>query len=95
VDYKADSEGVDYQEWTLPVPDSGTVLALAKHISPRINSSVLYMDLANTIDGGVSTSEEDKKNSMLGYGTNGGMIGVKTDPKNPEYATDEYKARKA
>jgi hypothetical protein len=52
------------------------------------------MDLANTIDSGVNMSEDDKKNSMLGCGTNGGMIGVKTDPKNPEYATDEYKARK-
>jgi hypothetical protein len=74
------------------VSGSGSVLALAKYINPRINSSVLYM--ANTIDGGVNGSEEDKKKSMLGCGANGGMIGVKTDPKNPEYATDEYKARK-
>jgi hypothetical protein len=88
------SPGVDCQEWTLPISGSGTVLALAKHINPRINSSVLYEDLANTIDGGVNASEKDKASSMLGCGTSGGMIGVKADPKNPEYATADYKARK-
>ncbi|TQV90888.1 hypothetical protein IF1G_10409 [Cordyceps javanica] len=40
-------------EWTLPVPDGGTVLALAKHVSPEIRSSILYEDLASAIDGGL------------------------------------------
>ncbi len=34
--------GFDCAEWTVEVPGAGTVLLLAKHINPRINSSVLF-----------------------------------------------------
>ncbi|KAL7628810.1 hypothetical protein AAE478_000325 [Parahypoxylon ruwenzoriense] len=77
-------EGFECQEWLLPVPAAGTVLPLAKHINPRINSSVLYTDMADTIE-----------NSLLGCGTNGGMVGVATDATNEAYNTEEYKATKA
>lgn len=78
-------------EWTIPV-EAGSVLALAKHINGRINSSVLYTDIANTIDGGVDASEKDKKESLLGAcGTHGGMVGVKVNAADPVYSSAEYK----
>jgi hypothetical protein len=87
----------DCVEWTLPVPGGGTVLALAKHITPRINSSVTYEDLARTIDGGgEGASEADIKASLLGAcGSSGGMVGVKVDANAPAYHTPEYLASKA
>ncbi|OAA62954.1 hypothetical protein ISF_04830 [Cordyceps fumosorosea ARSEF 2679] len=30
------------REWTLPVPDAGPVLPLAKHVKPWLDSSVLF-----------------------------------------------------
>jgi hypothetical protein len=88
----AATRGADCQEWTLPVTGAGTVLALAKHITPRVNSSVLYTDIADTIDGGGDGGPGDT--SLFGCGGHGGMMGVKTDPSNREYQTDEYKASK-
>jgi hypothetical protein len=89
------SGGTDYQEWTLPVTGAGTVLALAKHITPRVNSSVLYSDIADAIDSGEGASEGKRAASLLGCGANGGMVGVtNADPKNPEYATEKYLAGK-
>lgn len=83
----------DCDEWTLPVEGAGTVLALAKHISPRINSSVLYTDIAATIDGGgEQASEQDRKASLLGAcGTHGGMVGVKVNVSDPAYNSAEYR----
>lgn len=81
----------DCAEWSLPVTDAGTVLALAKHISPRTNSSILYEDLARAIDGGASATPEEAKNSIYGCGTNGGMMGVTANLSNPLYNTPEYK----
>jgi hypothetical protein len=71
-------EGFECGEWTFPVPDAGTVLALAKHIKPRINSSITYEDPGRTIDGGGDdASDKDKKSSLLGAcGGNGGQLGV-------------------
>ncbi|OAA74257.1 hypothetical protein LEL_07838 [Akanthomyces lecanii RCEF 1005] len=86
---------VDCQEWTLPVTNAGTVLALAKHINPRINSSILYTDLANTIDGGENASATDKAKSLTGCDKNGGQLGVIVDANALEYKTPEYIASKA
>ncbi|KAJ6782789.1 hypothetical protein PWT90_04146 [Aphanocladium album] len=86
---------IDCQEWTLPVPNAATVLALAKHINPRINSSILYTDLANTIDGGEHASPADKAKFLSDCGKNGGMVGVIVDANAPEYKTPEYVASKA
>ena len=89
--------GFDCDEWMLPVEGAGTVLALAKHISPRINSSVLYTDIAATIDGGgEQASDQDRKESLLGAcGMHGGMVGVKANMSNPAYNSAEYKNSKA
>jgi hypothetical protein len=80
---------VDCAEWTLPIDGSGSVLALAKHITPRVNSSVLFSDMADTING-----RADGKN-LISCGTGGGMMGVKADLTKPAYSTEEYKASKA
>ncbi|KAM3499439.1 hypothetical protein MY10362_007303 [Beauveria mimosiformis] len=72
----------DCAEWTLPVPDGGMVLALAKHTSPWLTSSVLYEDMATAIDG-------DK--GLLRCGKQGGQVGVAANLKNPMYNTEEYK----
>lgn len=85
--------GFDCDEWTLPIEGAGTVLALAKHINPRINSSVLYTDIAATIDGGgENASDQAKKESLLGAcGTHGGMVAVKVNASDPAYQSAEYK----
>lgn len=85
-------KAVDCAEWSLPVPGAGSVLALAKHISPRVNSSILYEDLARAIDGGVDASVEEQKKWILGCGTNGGQMGVVANLTNPLYNTQQYKA---
>lgn len=84
-------KAVDCAEWGLPVDNSGTVLALAKHINPRISSSILYEDLAAAIDGGLNSSDGGKS-KLLGCGVNGGQMGVTANLTNPLYNTDEYKA---
>ena len=79
-------------EWTIPVTNSkGTLLLLAKHISPGTYSSVTYNDLARTIDGGKDATDEEKKDSILGAcGENGGMKGVVVDSGDEVYHSEEY-----
>lgn len=77
-------------EWGLPVPGSGTVLALAKHVDPTVTTSILYEDLANTIDGGEDGA--DAATALVECGANGGQKGAVYDAANDEYNTDEYKA---
>ncbi|KAK8121892.1 hypothetical protein PG984_010562 [Apiospora sp. TS-2023a] len=55
-----------------------------------VTTSVLYEDLANTIDGG-----EDGANAaqaLVQCGANGGQLGVFFDAANPAYNTAEYTA---
>lgn len=86
---------VDCAEWMLPVPSGGTVLALAKHINPRVTSSVLFADIANAIDGGEFATTAQKQASLLGCGRGGGMFGVKANTTHPAYNTAAYKESKA
>lgn len=56
-------------EWSLYT--ISTTMILGKHISPTLNSSVLFEDIANTIDGGnPSTNPADAQvgASLLGVG---------------------------
>ncbi|KAI1376908.1 hypothetical protein F4677DRAFT_60726 [Hypoxylon crocopeplum] len=81
----------DCSEWSLPVFGAGTVLALAKHINPRTNSSVTYYDIARTIDGGADATPDDLAASLLGEcGADGGEVGVAVDAADPAYLTPEY-----
>lgn len=74
------SKAVDCAEWTLPIDNGGSVLALAKHINPRIASSILYEDIA----------ADKGQNERLGCGVNGGQIGVKANLSNPLYSSNDY-----
>ncbi|PVI01094.1 hypothetical protein DM02DRAFT_706509 [Periconia macrospinosa] len=44
------ASGSTCKEWAISVPSAGTVLALAKHTTPFVAISVLYADIAATID---------------------------------------------
>ncbi len=81
------------EEWTIAT--EGTVLVLAKHTSAQLNTTVLYQDIANTLDGGPNATAEQKKASILGCGKNGGQVGLVYDKNNAAYNSEAYKAWKA
>ncbi|CAG9994298.1 unnamed protein product [Clonostachys byssicola] len=78
---------VDCQEWE--VYTYKTARLLAKHINPKANSSVLFEDIANTIDGGASRDEVGP--AIIQCLADGGFAGVIFNPLNHLYNTDEYK----
>lgn len=84
------ADAPDCAEWTLYT--HGTVLATAKHIDSTLNSSVLYADIANTIDGGAGATAAQQAAAIIGCGTAGGSKGVAYDPTNPQYNTAAYLA---
>lgn len=49
--------------WT--IASEGTVIVLAKHTSARLNTTVLYEDIANTLDGGEKPTAGQLKDSVL------------------------------
>lgn len=63
----------------------GTVLITAKHINSTLNSSVLFSDIANTIDGGASATAAQQATALIGCGTNGGALGVVYNSSNVQY----------
>ncbi|KAG4427772.1 hypothetical protein IFR05_016744 [Cadophora sp. M221] len=75
-------------EWS--IYEAGTVLVLAKHIDPRVKTSVLFEDIANTIDGGEAGPAVGATDYILNCGINGGSLGVKVNATRPEYNTPEY-----
>ncbi|EGX97038.1 hypothetical protein CCM_01697 [Cordyceps militaris CM01] len=84
-------KSIDCAEWSLPVFNAGTVLALVKHIDNRVLSSVLFEDLAMAIDGGKNAADKGK-NELLGCGRNGGQVGVTANTSNPLYNSADYKS---
>ncbi|PVH68153.1 hypothetical protein DL98DRAFT_441869, partial [Cadophora sp. DSE1049] len=78
----------DCAEWSLY--SHGTVLATARHINSTANSSVLFADIANTINGGVGATDAQKAASLLGCGTDGGSLGVVYNASNAQYNTAAY-----
>jgi hypothetical protein len=70
-------------------------MVLIKQTSGRYNSSVLLEDVANTLDGGLNATATSLKNSILGCGTNGGMIRIQWNSSNPIYKSDKYLVTKA
>ncbi|KAH7084075.1 hypothetical protein FB567DRAFT_415622, partial [Paraphoma chrysanthemicola] len=106
VRYLADTAGnplwtmpseVDCSEWSLPIYDAGTVLALVKHISPRSNSSISYYDIARTIDGleRDGATKSSTPSLLTSCATNGGQLGIVADTTNEVYSSASYKASKA
>ncbi|KAH7350435.1 hypothetical protein BKA66DRAFT_503964 [Pyrenochaeta sp. MPI-SDFR-AT-0127] len=87
----------DCSEWSLPIFDAGTVLALVKHITPRSNSSITYYDIARTIDGLERDGSTKSSNPSLlsACATNGGQLGIVPDTTNEAYTSASYKASKA
>ena len=75
-------------EWTLYT--HGSVMATAKHIDPSLNSSVLFEDIANTIDGGEKATDAQKAKALLGCGTDGGAVGVIVNSTAAAYHTTAY-----
>ncbi|KAI0098072.1 hypothetical protein GGR51DRAFT_439010 [Nemania sp. FL0031] len=79
------------EEYTLY--QRGTVLALGKHLVPTVNSSVLFADIANTIDGGASATPEQQMAALIGCAEAGGSFGVVYNASNPQYHTATYTSR--
>lgn len=79
------ADAPDCGEWS--VYSHGTALAVAKKINNTINASVLFADIATTIDGGgVNATPESKANSILyGCGDAGGSLGVRVNASAPIY----------
>ncbi|CAK7203967.1 hypothetical protein SEUCBS139899_006717 [Sporothrix eucalyptigena] len=78
----------DCAEWGLYT--RGSAQALAKHIGEKTNTSVLYEDIANTIDGGESPTDASKAAAIIGCLSDGGSLGVLTNASNPAYHTTDY-----
>lgn len=80
-------------EWPVELGGAGgSVRLLAKHVDCGVKSSVLYRDLARTIDGGGDSATSDQKAASLmgACGRRGGMVEVATDVENSAYNTLRY-----
>lgn len=90
------TKATECDEWTLYT--TGTVMILGKHIDPKVNSTILFEDIATTIDGGdpaTKPSAAKVKASLTGCGVNGGSMNVTVDKTRKEYKTAEYIKSKA
>lgn len=83
------SDSADCGEWSLYT--HGTVQATAKHLDMKTNDSVLYEDIATTLDGGPEANATAAAASLLGCGTDGGSMGVLANTSNQVYASKVYK----
>lgn len=61
-----------------------------KHIDTAHNSSVLYGDIANTLDGGANATDEQMVAALFGCGANGGYMGVIVNTTHPTYNSTRY-----
>ncbi|KAI1184923.1 hypothetical protein F5B17DRAFT_442238 [Nemania serpens] len=80
----------DCSEWSLHT--HGTALALAKHINGSVDSSVLFADIATTIDGGANATAQQRAAALIGCGANGGSFGVQVNAADPAYTAVTYPA---
>ncbi|KAI2606281.1 uncharacterized protein GGS25DRAFT_382560 [Hypoxylon fragiforme] len=86
----AAADAPDCGEWTIYA--HGTAQAIAKHLDNTVNTSVLFADIANTIDGGASATPEQQAAALIGCGTDGGSFGVVYNASNPAYSASTYPA---
>ncbi|KAH7131454.1 hypothetical protein B0J13DRAFT_562642 [Dactylonectria estremocensis] len=73
-------------EWTLFT--QGSAVALAKHVGSRKDSSVLFEDIANTIDGGQHRHEVGP--ALIQCLADGGSASVIFNGSDVAYKTGEY-----
>ncbi|ETS73389.1 hypothetical protein PFICI_14994 [Pestalotiopsis fici W106-1] len=86
----AAADAPDCGEWLLYA--HGSAQAFAKHIDNTVNSSVLFADIATTIDGGPNASTGQQAGALIGCGTDGGSLGVAVNTTNPTYSGSTYPA---
>lgn len=86
----AAADAPDCGEWL--VYAHGTAQAFAKHIDNTVNSSVLFADIATTIDGGPNANPTQQAAALIGCGTDGGSLGVLVNATNPNYSGSTYPA---
>ena len=79
------TDGDDCPEWSLY--SHGSVLITAKYLNSAVNSSVLYADIAPTIDGRSAATAAQQAAALIGCGTDGGSEGVLVNTTNPAYNT--------
>jgi len=84
------TDGSNCPEWSLY--SHGSALVTAKHINSVVNSSVLFADIADTIDGGVSARVDQQSTALIGCGSDGGAQGVAYNATDPSYNTTTYLA---
>jgi hypothetical protein len=84
------ADAPDCDEWT--IYSHGSVMAIAKHLDSSLNSSVLFADIANTIDGGAKATAAQQAAALIGCGTDGGSLGVVYNASNPAYTASTYPA---
>ncbi|TRX94652.1 hypothetical protein FHL15_004424 [Xylaria flabelliformis] len=80
----------DCGEWLLYA--HGTAQAFAKHLDNTVNSSVLFADIATTIDGGPGANATQQAFALIGCSTDGGSVGVAVNASNPTYSGSTYPA---
>ncbi len=61
-----------------------------KHIEDSIDSSVLFEDIAATIDNGEKATAEQKAKAIIGCGSDGGTFVAQANLTNPAYKADSY-----
>ena len=82
------ADAADCAEWSLYT--RGTAAALAKHLDTTDDTSVLFEDIATTLDGGERATDDLKAKAIIGCLTNGGSLGVLVNSSNPAYSSDTY-----
>lgn len=86
----AAADAPDCGEWTIYA--HGTAQAIAKHVDNSVDTSVLFADLANTIDGGAGADATQQAAALVGCGSDGGSLGVVYNASNPAYLASTYPA---
>ncbi|KAI1157564.1 hypothetical protein F5B18DRAFT_164078 [Nemania serpens] len=86
----AAADAPDCAEWSIYM--HGTALALAKHINGSVDSSVLFADIATTIDGGANATSQQRAAALIGCSASGGSLGVQVNVADPAYAAVTYPA---
>jgi hypothetical protein len=84
----AAADAPDCGEWSLY--SHRTAMAVAKHVNNTVNSSVLFADIARTIDGGRNATPAQKSAALIGCLTSGGSLGVQVNASAPAYSAASY-----